>query len=439
MLSGKCWSRLMAATALSCALGVGAVAEADDAKRVDVPAGEDKAGEQAEGQRGSQKENVGAHLYTRAQQQGRPAGLTERRAALRAFSDKSDAEALRVVLNEARALVDDGEVDQALGRYTHLMKVTGEGWLMIEVGATLTWYGRYSEALIHLEEGLRREPLSFQGILSVAVTRDALGQTAEAMRLYKRALMIRPDSYDARFNLGRLQYALGQLEEAERTYRDLLGRHGGDWKSLNNLGLILLERGQPTAAMSPLRRALKLKPKDPGALYNLGRAYTARDEHTRALSYYDRALEEWGADDVAAVSLHFARGNALFALRRYKESAAAYALAHELDPESSDVLLNLGAALANQGRYEEAIQALESAVEHTARPTRVVHQIALCYMYDDKLDAALKALERARALDGADPMTWVLMSQVHDARGDQEASASALAEACRLGSKRSCR
>ncbi|MEL6177458.1 MAG: tetratricopeptide repeat protein [Myxococcota bacterium] len=407
-------AKVAATMSLGFVVGVGTIAHAEDKPKRSTP-------------------------HVELKQPDRPSELIERRASLRLFGDQPKADLLRSMLNEARRLVDMGELDLGLKHYAQLTQVSKDGWLYVEVGATLAWYGRYNEALAYLEEGLSKEPFSFQGILGMAVTRDALGQTAEAMRLYKRALMIRPDNYDARFNLGRLQYAQGQLEQAESTYRDLIGRRGEDWKSLNNLGLVLLERGQPTAAIAPLRRALKLKPKDPGLLYNMGRAHAARNEQTRALSYYDRALKGWGADDIAAVSLHFARGNALFVLRRYKEAAEAFGQAHALDPDSSNVLLNLGAALANQGRYEEAIEALESAVDNTPRPSQVYHQIALCYMYDDKLDAALKSLEQARALNDQDPETWELLSQVHDARGDEKASTQALAEACRLGSKRSCR
>ncbi len=146
-----------------------------------------------------------------------------------------------------------------------------------------------------------------------------------------------------------------------------------------------------------------------------------------------------GADDVAAVSLHFERGNALFALRHYRDASAAYREAWRLDPESGDVLLNLGAALANQGLYSEAIEVLEKAILYKSGRAEIYHQLALCYMYDKKLNAALRSLRLARDLDVDNPKTYVLLSQVHKKRGDLDAFKKALEAACKLGSRVSCR
>ncbi len=351
-----------------------------------------------------------------------------------------DQEASRELLAKARALVEDNQLDAALGLYNKLLEqYPRQHWLALEIGGALSDVGRFAEALPYLERAHKGDSLNMEAALRTALCLDALGLQDRAIVLYKRILMLNPDHISARFSLGRLQYETGLFDAAEGTYRDLISREPSHWMALNNLGLVLLDRDQPTAALSPLRRAHRLKPDDPGVTHNLGRALSAKGQHERALRFYDKALVLWGEDDLAAVRLHFDRGNALFALERFELAAKAYRRALELDPGYAPAQLNLGAALANLGRYDDAVAALESAVDYNAERVAIYHQIALNHMAMDDHQTALVHLNRARMLDESNPQTFLLLGRVHAACGESEASRRALERACRLGAREACR
>ena len=299
--------------------------------------------------------------------------------------------------------------------------------------------GLHGRALPYFVHATEADPLDIDALVGLGEAQDGLGQNDEAMRTLRKALTLDPDHKRARFELGRLQYVTGDLEQAEATYRDLIARHKDSWKAYNNLGLILLDRAEPTAALAALHKSLRLKPDDPGVLFNIGRARHARGEHLLALRIFDRAIALWGPDDLAAVSLHHSRGNALFALGRWEEAAEAYRHAIRLDPEHWDSQLNLGAALANLGRFDEAVAALEVAVQYRSDQASIYRQMAVCHLENKNYDLALRALERIQGEDASDAQTWVLAARIQSARGDQEQADAASRRACALGHRPSCR
>lgn len=352
---------------------------------------------------------------------------------------QTDSVAPRGLLATARKRAEGGHVDSALVAYQALMKSQPDAvFVTVEAGNMLAGAGRFADALPYFVAATKRDPLNFDAVLGQAITRDGLGHDKQAEELYIRALMLRPNDRRARFNLGRIQYQHGELTAAEATYQDLLARHPGDWKALNNLGLVLLDRGEPTSAMLTFQRGLRNKPGDAGLLYNLGRSYAARHQHRRALDMYARALEAWGPKDLGAGSLHLARGDSLFALTRYAEAAQAYEQAVEIDPHFTDAWLNLGAARANAGDNPGAIKALERALEYSPQQAEIHRMIALCYLDDRELDAALVALETAATLDGGSPETKRLISQVERDKQKALDRARALAEACAHGDRKAC-
>lgn len=202
--------------------------------------------------------------------------------------------------------------------------------------------------------------------------------------------------------------------------------------------MVLLERKEPTASLGPLRQAHKLRPRDPGILYNLGRAYMDRQEYDKALGYFDQALARWGARDVAAVRLHFDRGNALYHLDRLPEAAAAYKQALKLDPDYSPARMNLGSVLASQGRHQEALEHLERATDYDSERAHLYNEIALRYLESEELEEAMKSLQRSRALDEKNPQTYFLLSRLYRARGQLNQAREAQAHACLLGHQDAC-
>lgn len=80
--------------------------------------------------------------------------------------------------------------------------------------------------------------------------------------------------------------------------------------------------------------------------------------HVDAVAAYRRELIESGPSP----EVHFNLGNALFALRRRREAAAAFRASVGLDPEYVEAWNNLGNVLADDQRMEEAIRAYQRSL-----------------------------------------------------------------------------
>jgi tetratricopeptide (TPR) repeat protein len=77
-----------------------------------------------------------------------------------------------------------------------------------------------------------------------------------------------------------------------------------------------------------------------------------------AVGHYQRALRQ----NPALLHAHNNLGNALFALARYSEAAAAYRAALEMNPDDAKIHSNLGNTLRNLGSLPEAISSTRRAV-----------------------------------------------------------------------------
>ncbi len=202
---------------------------------------------------------------------------------------------------------------------------------------------------------------SANGLLRRAQAAERQGQLAEALSLQKRALAADPKLAQAWVNLVSLHGRLGQPEEAEAAYR----------------------------------RAVALEPKNAEAHYNFGvlcAQANRRDEARQAFAAAvaadpgnAMALDNWGA-------IVEQQGPGAWALARqlYQRAIAA-------DPGLRLAHYHLGRSYANQGRYREAIAALEKSVETVDEQTPGFrYALGATYARAGERARAVQILDRAR-------------------------------------------
>jgi tetratricopeptide (TPR) repeat protein len=129
---------------------------------------------------------------------------------------------------------------------------------------------------------------------------------------------------------------------------------------------IALEDRDPDAAIAAYRRAISGCPSFADAHTNLGRLLHVRGELPRAEHHYRAAL----AAEPAA--LHwFNLGVAVEDQHRHDEAIAAYAAAVALDPSLGEAHLNLARLLDARGRGTGASADLQAAVRHLTQYRRL--------------------------------------------------------------------
>jgi tetratricopeptide (TPR) repeat protein len=128
---------------------------------------------------------------------------------------------------------------------------------------------------------------------------------------------------------------------------------------LYNMAVVLTDQGRTDEAIEKYTEALAIRPDYEAALLNLGYLLTERGRDAEAVRILGHLLEV--DPELTAVGAHVNLGNALQNLGRYEEAVAHYRVALGMEPDMALIHTNLGNALRSLGRLDEAIAAYEQA------------------------------------------------------------------------------
>jgi tetratricopeptide (TPR) repeat protein len=120
---------------------------------------------------------------------------------------------------------------------------------------------------------------------------------------------------------------------------------------------MLLRAGDREAAKTEIQRYISIDPGNTEALGLIGRTYAEEGAIYEALPYLNENVDKHPGE-ASAFSL---RGDAWFASRTWDRAAEDYTMSLDLDPENGQVNLNLGIALINSGRSDDACHYLRKA------------------------------------------------------------------------------
>jgi predicted O-linked N-acetylglucosamine transferase (SPINDLY family) len=231
-------------------------------------------------------------------------------------------------------------------------------------------------------------------LIQAALQHHQAGRLAEAEVAYKNALRNDPRNVDAQHFLGVIAFQRGAYDLSEKLISQAITWHPANAPAHNNLGNALLRLGRARDAVASYRQAIALQPPYLDAHANLCTTLTQLGELDEAAAAYRAALAL--APD--APLLHFQLGNVLSGLGRYAEAATSYraALAQGEFPEAC---ANLGSALRNLGRPDEAAAACERALELRPGFAAALCNLGLVRKDQGRAPAALDCFRKAIAAD----------------------------------------
>ncbi|MDZ7633222.1 MAG: hypothetical protein U5L72_01765 [Bacteroidales bacterium] len=111
-----------------------------------------------------------------------------------------------------------------------------------------------------------------------------------------------------------------------------------------------MKAGDREAAKRDLERFMAIDPDDTEALGLMGKTYAEEGAIYEALPYLNANIEK-NPGEPEAFRL---RGDAWMAARTWERAAEDYTMSLDLDPENGGVNLNMGIALINSGRADDA-------------------------------------------------------------------------------------
>jgi tetratricopeptide (TPR) repeat protein len=229
--------------------------------------------------------------------------------------------------------------------------------------------GQLDDALRHVEQSVRLKPDSAAGRYNLGTALAALGRHEEAVRNFMESVRLDPDLAYAHNSLGVSLFALGRLDEAMARFRRALAIEPAYANAHNNLGKALEVSGVLGDAVVHYREAIRIQPDNVLTLQNLGAASARLGQAGEAVALLRRALELSADSPSVAARLAWvlathddgAAGRAEEAIQLAERAVEATG---QRDATTLDVL---AAALAANGRFDEAIAVAESALVAASR------------------------------------------------------------------------
>jgi len=272
-------------------------------------------------------------------------------------------------------------------------------------GRDLLAQHRSKEAEAEIRAGLKLAPQSLQGLNLLGIALGGQKDFAGAGAAFQQALKINPRSPETHNNLGD-SYVIQQKNDlAEREFRTTLRYDPANRDANYNLGLLLLARNDPRSAITYFSR---VQPQGPEVLFNLTQAYLGAGQKEKGLELA-RSLSEQAKNDVRA---HFTLGVLLAKQKQYDAAIHEFEVANALQPNTFEILYNLGQAYRKRGDNEKALDVLDRALKLSPNSVETLYLIAQTYSDEGKDLDALELLVKAHKLAPRDTDVIFLMARL---------------------------
>ena len=297
----------------------------------------------------------------------------------------------RVLLLAARVARQRGDLDAAeawLERVRHLEP--GQPEANLQLALLFEQRGDVELAISLAREAAQQQPLPYV-LFNSADLLYRQGEVDGARELIERGLersSLR--RFDGLSRLAQLELAHGDLERAAELYGSLVER-APEETELTNLGTALMMLGRLEEARSCFAQVVEQNPSSPYATLNLADVTKLQAESAEAASLYERVLELTAAD-----------------------------------PRADQLASVRAQALAQLGRKEAAVEAIQAALRRRPDHPWVAFEAALVYaLIEDRASALWNA---RRALDAGIEPRWFRLAWFEPVREDLDLAIQATAD-----------
>jgi tetratricopeptide (TPR) repeat protein len=251
--------------------------------------------------------------------------------------------------------------------------------------------GRTAAAKSKIQEELQRDPRNADAydLLGVACVNEK--DFPGALEAFQHALKLAPNSVRTRNGIANVYVAQGKLDLAEQEFRTVLRVAPANRDANYNLGLVLLAQGTPAKAIPYFQR---VRPANRESKFNLTRAYLLSGRTSEGL----RSATELSNENRDDVQIHVTLGVLLAAQKQYRAAQLELEKANALQPETFEILHNLGQTYLRAGDYPKGELALNRALKLKPDSPETLYLLAQVYADEKKPVDALELLVRAHKL-----------------------------------------
>lgn len=275
--------------------------------------------------------------------------------------------------------------------------------------------GRFAEAAARYRAVLAAHPGQPDALHLLGLCTHRLGDGAGALALVEQALAGRPDDPGFLASRANLLLGLERAAEAEAAFRRLLELTPQDPHARNGLAVALQQQGRAEAADAELRAVLAAHPDFVPALDNLAASLLKRENLPRAVEAEAFARRSIALDPRSAVA-HNNLGSALVQQQRPQEAIPELQQALRLRPGYLEATYNLALARIGAGDLAGADAAIRSALK--IAPNKVGN-LVIASNISRELSLGEEALALAQKAHELDPDSAEIEATLAQAWRDQ--------------------
>lgn len=274
----------------------------------------------------------------------------------------------------------------------------------------ISWHqqGDLRSALSMYQQVLSVDPENFTALHCLGILFGQLGRFEDALVAFTKASIVHPNDFAAHYNRGKALQELKRYDEALDAYNKTLKLNNNYADAYNNRGIVLQQLRRFEEAVASFNNAIALRPDFADACNNRGNVLTQLQRYEDALASFDKGillnpnyasaynsrgliqLDVFKRIDAAVsdfrhaltiepnyAEAHFNLGNALKDLLRYQDALMSYDKAIALNPNFADAYYGRGVLLSELKQCDEALESFNRALTINPELTRARYNIGI--------------------------------------------------------------
>jgi Flp pilus assembly protein TadD len=254
--------------------------------------------------------------------------------------------------------------------------------------------GRFSDAISLLADLPKNETLSPAPYNLRALAFVQLGRYNEALAANRRARELDPGNPNYIYNAGLIYLDKGESQRAEQVFREALQRFPQSSILYQGLGEALVNLNRFGEAEASLNRAIRISPDSASTQVSMAHLYYALGDGDKLAAAASKAV----ALDPGNYLACFYYGSWLMQYQGQISSGADYIRKSiDLQPRFVDGLKTWGRIVTHEGRWAEAVRAYERAAAVDPSDAQLFYLLSVAYRKlgkDERADRALSQYQR---------------------------------------------
>lgn len=225
-----------------------------------------------------------------------------------------------------------------------------------------------------------------------SIDQEMLGN---AIKQFEKVIEIDPSEQDVLLQLASLYRAAQNPAKAEGMLQKLLEAEPESSRGLATLGFLYLDMGDPQRAIEQFEKIRKAGQADQRALAGLAQAYEQAGENAKAAEIYREFVDE-GGNRGNSLPARRAWANNLLMAGRYDEALEQYQILAGAEPDNAENHLRLSQIYREKRRFDDARESLRKAAEVAPEQMQleINYNLVMLLADEGKNEEAITALEQ---------------------------------------------